>query len=59
MRKPTEYIIVDGGDREELVENVNERIKDGFEPTGGILTANSFPAGRRWLQAMVKFENSN
>jgi hypothetical protein len=59
MRKPIEYIIVDGRDREELLEKVNVRIKEGFEPTGGILLANIFPAGRQWLQAMIKFENSN
>jgi hypothetical protein len=60
MKKPVEYIIVDGGDRNELVENVNARIKEGFEPTGGVLVGMAVLVGRRqWLQAMVKFENSN
>jgi hypothetical protein len=60
MRKPLEYIIVDGRDRDELLANVNERIKEGFEPTGGVLVGMAILVGRRqWLQAMVKFAYSN
>ena len=60
MRTPAEYIIKDGLDRDELEKNVNARIKEGFEPAGGIFVGAAILVGRRqWLQAMVKFANSN
>jgi hypothetical protein len=60
MRKPVEYIIEYGRTLKELEKNVNQRLIEGFEPSGGVFAGIAASVGlTRWLQAMVKFENSN
>jgi len=60
MRKPVGYIVETGNTLEELEKNVNGRIAQGFEPTGGVFAGLAASVGlTRWLQAVVKFEDSN
>jgi len=60
MKKPVGYIVETGNTLDELEKNVNARIVQGFEPTGGVFAGLAASVGlTRWLQAMVKLEDSN
>ena len=44
------------GDPDELVKEVNDRMKDGWEPQGGAVVVNDHTFGFIAFQAMVKKE---
>ena len=52
MEKIVEYLAI-SGKADALVDDVNKRIADGFEPLGGVAIRPS-PEGLLLLQAMVK-----
>jgi hypothetical protein len=55
MNKIIEYQVVAGeGDVKELIRNVNQLIKEGFQPFGGI-SSTSISTAVCFSQAMVKF----
>jgi len=43
------YLIVWGTDMDKLEKHVNEMIREGYRPQGGIVVS-----GKLWAQAMVK-----
>ena len=47
-----EYIILSDSDFKELERKVNEKIKEGWQPIGGI-DSNVFEGGLEYLQAMI------
>lgn len=50
-----EYTVINYDSIESLIKVVNEYIKDGWKPLGGIcLTPNSQYAGPQYAQAMIK-----
>ncbi len=48
-----QYIIVDGLSKEELKQNVNKAIENGYEPIGGMLETSE----NNYSQSMFKKEN--
>lgn len=42
------------GDPDELVKEVNNRMKDGWEPQGGVVVVNDPMFGHIAFQAMIK-----
>ncbi len=53
MQKVSEYTLVENGTLELLERDVNQRIKQGWVPSGTVVTH-----GGQLLQAMVKFEDA-
>jgi hypothetical protein len=50
------YMVVRSPDTDSVVREVNDYIREGFEPYGGIATANSEGAAANYVQPMVKYD---
>jgi hypothetical protein len=50
-----QYKLVGGYTTLELEKEVNEAIKDGWQPLGGVFALPFKVYGRPWCQAMVRF----
>ena len=51
-----EYVILEAGSIEKLARQVNESIRDGWEPQGGISAASNQTMVWWYYQAMVRRE---
>ena len=53
-----EYMIIEANYKDNLVERVNKKIKDGWIPLGGVAIAYSIPSSiaYTYTQAMAKWE---
>jgi len=53
-----EYTIIEGGDKQTVIQAVNEHLKDGWELSGNLaITAIDSPSNRQsihYFQAMIK-----
>lgn len=52
--KPREYILVQQGGQKAFVKEVNAKLREGFEPVGGVSTTTSGVAPVNWAQAMIR-----
>ena len=59
MKEIIEYTLVFGRDREDLIDNVNSRIKTGWQPLGGVAVCLYTTSGNytEYYQAIVKYEH--
>jgi len=57
MAKITDYLTVKGVDDSSLIKEVNKKIKEEWQPFGGIAVQVLSPKQVVMIQAMVKYEN--
>ena len=59
MRIPTNYVAVNEDSSYELTQQVQKLIDQGYEPLGGVAMAISKYNTRFFVQAMVKYTDTN